>query len=157
MQLSQESTSYTLVVVDMQPKFRTSRPVLEEVAWQVRLAKAAFCPVVFLQYKHFGPTCARLFDLVESNPALYAVYRKGTNDGSAAVHHACQSRGFATNRFRLVGVNTHACVKSTALGLSQRFANSIVEVATQACNDWRGNHWDRFPTRPNIRLLYGCS
>ncbi len=156
MQLSQES-SYTLVVVDMQPKFRTSAPVLEEVAWQVRLAKAAFCPVVFLQYKHFGPTSRRLFDLLENTPELYAVYRKGTNDGSAAVVHACQRRGFGTARFRLVGVNTHACVKSTALGLSQRFAGSIVEVATQACNDWRGNHWDRFPVGPNIRLLHGCS
>jgi len=153
MLLSQEAASYTLVVVDMQPKFRTSGPVLEEVARHVLEAKAALCPVVFLQYKHFGPTHKRLFELMEHSPQLYAVHRKGTNDGSEAVAHACQSRGFATSRFRLVGVNTHACVKSTVVGLSRRFTESIVEVATQACNDWRGNHWDRFPAGPNIRLL----
>ena len=143
---------YTLVIVDMQPSFKASRAVVSAVEDEVRRAVSAKASVVVLQYRNRGRTHRQIMDLLEETGVRYSVAWKDRDDGSDHVERICLDKGYERSVFRLCGVNTHACVKLTAVGLTRRYARVRIEIATAACNGPSSNNWKRFPRHRNIHL-----
>ncbi len=145
--------SYTLVIVDMQPRFHTSqkRATLYAVEREIQRAKELNNPIVVLEYDDYGLTDTRLTDAIGSY-RLCRTCVKTDDDGSKEVLEACDNEGYTTERFRVCGVNTHACVQSTVSGLAKKVRDCIVEVVKAACNDSPENDWAGFKLRKNVVL-----
>lgn len=149
----QDASNYTLVIVDMQGSFKASRAIIEQVKDEVALASKNSCPIVVLQYQNRGRTHDDIMRLIESSGVKHSVLWKSRDDGSAEVSRVSYARGYPKNSFRVCGVNTHACVRRTVVGLTGRFPTSTVNVATAACNGPVSNNWKRFPRHRNIKLI----
>jgi len=146
-----------LLVVDMQPNFRSSnhRWLLDMVAREVRAARSAGWGVMFLEYTS-GLNCGvragvllkerthrRLTNLVADYDDAMTVH-KGQDDGSDVVLSAAEGwwgskSGSGYERhidggIRVVGVNTEACVASTVNGLSAAMPGLEITVVGGACN-----------------------
>lgn len=123
--------AYTLVVVDMQPKFEAARirRCVDNVLAEIAKAKADGAAIIVLEYRGFGPTNSRITKAVRSYDRGYFV-TKSWDDGSDEVISTCSIYQLARD-FRVVGVNYGACVKSTALGL--RGHKHHVVVIKKAC------------------------
>jgi nicotinamidase-related amidase len=125
---------YTLVVVDMQPGFeaangeRVGKNCLREIKEAVRVG----AHIVFLEFVGHGETLPELTAPVSDYPFSHAK-TKFVDDGSPEVQQAIKERGFMIGRFRVIGINTDWCVRSTVEGLRKRFPNSFVEVVIDAC------------------------
>jgi len=140
-----------LLVVDMQAKkFSTASHawLLENVAREVRDAKAAGWGVVFLEYtrgvgKGGVDLAHRTHDSLTQIVADYGhaiTVHKEHDDGSAEVLHAADDwwndAGAEHIRagIRVVGVNTEACVAGTVNGLASSAPDVEITVVGDACN-----------------------
>lgn len=143
-----------LVVVDMQPGFRAScrEATIKAVEREIRLAVQAREPIVILEYKKYPATHERLLSILQDKYDGFAVVTKKDDDGSEELIDACLEHGFPGGAFRFCGVNTHACVMRTVLGLSEKLDESRIEVVMDACNDEDGNRWAEFPATEMISL-----
>lgn len=144
-----------LVVVDMQPGFRAScnEATLSAVEREIRSAVEAGDAIVILEYKKYPATHARLLELVDGVYERHAVVTKKDDDGSEELVDACLEHGFPGGKFRFCGVNTHACVMRTVLGLSNKLDDSRIDVVKAACNDENGNCWEEFPSSALVHLV----
>ena len=152
----------TLVVVDVQTEFEATWPqwLKSGVMREVEEARFRGDAIIMLEFfsvnppKTFGPTYPDLVAVAAAgNQAGFTMRAKALEDGSERVLDACTKMGFPTNLFRICGVNTHACILATVVGLARTFPACLIEVATYACNDYRGNNWSAFPRLPNVLLL----
>jgi len=113
--------------------------------------------VVVLEYlsqeplRYYGNTYEDLIAAARGQ-AHFAMRAKADPDGSARVADALTSMAIVSERFVVCGVNTHACVEATATGLSRRYPASRIEVAANACNDFRGNDWSVFAQTANLTV-----
>lgn len=153
MKHSQTAGDYTLVIVDMQGSFKASKGVIKEVEDEVRLAKQNDASIVVLQYQNRGKTHDSIMHLIKSSGVRHSVLWKSRDDGSEEVARASLNKGYPRRAFRVCGVNTHACVRRTVVGLTKRFPTSDIFVATAACNGPVSNNWKRFPRHRNIKLI----
>ena len=130
--------AYTLVVVDMQPRFEAAkiRRCIDNVLAEIAVAKSEGAAIVVLEYRGFGPSNRRITQAVRSYERGY-FQEKCWDDGSREVFQMCETYHLPRN-FRVVGVNYGACVKSTAIGLRER--KHTVVVVKKACRQPR--HWD---------------
>ena len=151
----------TLVIVDMQKELPASRPewLRQAVRDLIDRARAENMAVVALEYfsydppRFFGNTYEELISAARGMQH-FAMRAKADMDGSARVADALQSMALFCDKFIVCGINTHACVQATAVGLCRLFPDSMIEVAASACNDYRGNDWSNFATAANLRVLH---
>jgi nicotinamidase-related amidase len=152
----------TLVVVDMQPLLPAANHLWlrQAILGLIEKAKAQNMAIVMLEYLSETPLCyygETYEELVAAARGAqhFAMRAKADLDGSARVAVALQSMDLVSRHFVVCGINTHACVEATAVGLTKLFPDAIVEVAADACNDYRGNDWSRFASRPNLTVVHG--
>jgi nicotinamidase-related amidase len=154
----------TLVIVDMQPDLPASRPdwLRQAVRNLIDRALADNMAVVVLEYltyeplRFYGDTYEELIAAARGL-AHFAMRAKSDLDGSARVADALKSMGLDCARFLVCGINTHACVEATAVGLTTRYPASRIEVVASACNDWCGNDWSKFAQRANLTVVPGLN
>lgn len=151
--LDGSAADYTLVIVDMQPQFlaSTKKDTLAAVEREIRFAMEKKAAIIILEYRNWGPTNPTITDLTDSYQRC-AVSEKALDDGSREILNTCKEQGFSNRRFRVCGVNTHACVEATVSGLAKAASRSRIEVVKETCNDSEGNDWRDFPKRRNIVL-----
>lgn len=148
-----------LLVVDMQPRFRSSTFgwMLKNVADEIRAAKLAGWGIIFLEYTRsvsgsvqlggvqLGErTHGRLTRLVMRYKHAITVHKK-QDDGSIDVLHAADMWyddsydgsyvEHIAGGIRVVGVNTSACIASTVNGLSKSRPDIKITVVGKACNN----------------------
>ncbi|MBS1994196.1 MAG: isochorismatase family protein [Cyanobacteria bacterium SZAS LIN-3] len=151
----------TLVVVDMQPDLPASRePWLRQAVRKlIEKARADNMAVVVLEYltyeplRTYGSTYEELMAAARGMPH-FSGRAKADIDGSARVADALQAMDITSQRFLVCGVNTHACIEATAVGLTNLFPQSVVEVYANACNDFRGNDWSKFARKANLTVTF---
>lgn len=144
----------TVVVVDMQPAFRSSQK-FETLFGVIRLlehSRAMGWGIVILEFAGRGRTDERIMDAVRSYHRLRVV-KKPLWDGSAEVLAACEQAGFSRERFVACGVNTHECVLDTVSGMSAALPECHIDVVQDACNCETGYGWLSFPKLPNLALV----
>jgi len=125
-----------LCVIDMQIVFTASqhKKTLLSASRQIRHAMQNGWAIVFVEFYGHGKTDYRLVCLTEKY-ARTSFVTKHNDDGSAEIMAHCHVNNLPNDYFRVCGVNTAACVRSTVRGLQKK---ATVEVYGPACND--GNH-----------------
>lgn len=126
---------YTLVVIDMQDSFGSSRHanVIKACQREIKLAIRRKYAIIFLEFEHCGSTNSALTNLVQGYDKVY-FKTKPDNDGSYEVNEVIKQYNLYHN-VRVVGVNTSYCVYDTVEGL-RSYCGSITVVA-DACNcEW---------------------
>ena len=129
---------YTLVVVDMQPGFKSARGkrVRANCLREVQKARADRAPIIFLELSGYQPTHCDLVEVAHSN---FAILEKSGDDGSEQVGREVRKNKWP-KKFKVCGINTDCCVKATVTGLTARFRMSKIEVVADACaSDWYHN------------------
>jgi len=159
-----------LVIIDMQPKFEASKDEKTQAAvvTQIKLAKRHNWPIVVVEFA--ADQCRQQFEGWEKGPLLrespthfvilkevekyprFLLVLKDADDGSAKIISARNKQSWrAIRTFRVMGVNTGACVKKTAAGLAVKYS---VEVYAPGCNapEWsvNDNPWMREQMPQNI-------
>lgn len=147
--------NYVLVLVDMQAGFRASlsERTVGAVENEILRALSLKLPIVILEYKKYPATHERLLAHLEGKYDRYAITTKLDDDGSEELIETCLEHGFPGGHFRVCGVNTHACVERTVVGLAEKLDESRVDVVKAACNDEDGNRWAKFPRLANVHLV----
>jgi nicotinamidase-related amidase len=155
----------TLVLVDVQYWFlgesEADQKLLRKILLQVRLAKKLCWPIVVVELVPAGmlphaivgagKTRDEIMEELRGYEHFEVVQKRGT-DGSAEVLDACAKRQFHTDRFRVIGLTTHACVTATATGLAKRVPPSTVEVIRRACAPHVDGCWTELEQASHIEL-----
>lgn len=143
----------TLVVVDMQEEFAASALVLLEVMHEVDLALQNDWAIVILEYCSRSPTYDCILARARQS-RRFSVQTKFTDGGGREVLAACRKLNLPTNRFRVCGVNTHACVSQTVRNISRIFTHSMILVAQKACaHNSIQNNWPKFFRFKSLRVV----
>lgn len=129
---------YTLVVIDMQYKFRNAnnKQLIKNIEEQIKKAISNNLHIILVQFDGFGRTNLKLINLVRGYGKAYLV-NKCMDDGSSELNLNCKINKIPIKRVVACGVNTRFCVLSTVYGLANRY-NAKVEVPVNCCNDDRG-------------------
>lgn len=152
-ELAKETRDTTLVVVDMQPSFIASQRVLEEVMQEIDLALRNDWAIVILEYYNQGPTYDCILAKAKQS-RRFALETKFKDGGGREVLNACRKLDFPTDRFRVCGVNTLACVSRTVQEISRIFRQSLVLVVQKACaHNTRENDWHKFFRFKSFRVI----
>jgi nicotinamidase-related amidase len=124
---------YTLVVIDIQPKFKESADyVLEPVKQEMLLAMDRKMPILLVEYAGHGETMLK--PVVARYPKCY-VATKSSDGGAYEVSKALRSHNLPRSWLRVCGVNTDCCVYRTVCALD----NPLIEVVEKACfSNWAG-------------------
>jgi nicotinamidase-related amidase len=129
------SRKYTLVVIDMQPYFRTSLYVVGPVLEQVTQANRQRCPVLFVEYDlkyyttQFSSTRKELLKAASKSELII----KDQDDGSEVINEFFLSKRWPRD-LHICGVNTDACVYKTVKGLYRNYRNRYrITVIKAAC------------------------
>jgi hypothetical protein len=146
----------------MQPDLPASHPdwlrqAVRDLIDQAREGNMAVVVLEYLTYvplRFYGDTYGELIDAARGL-VHFAMRAKADLDGSARVADALKSMDLACKRFIVCGINTHACIEATAVGLATRYPASRIEVAATACNDFRGNDWSKFARSANLNVVHG--
>ena len=148
----------TLVIVDMQPYFEASncKRTQDEIIRLIDEAKKNDDYIIILEYALDEEWGDRTHDSIINAIGMYDKCFTGLkedDDGSDVVDDIVTSHCLKTNDMIVCGVNAHACVKSTALGLSNRYQS--VTVVGKACNDPYKDpfRWATAWKRPNLHLI----
>jgi nicotinamidase-related amidase len=138
-----------LAVIDMQVLFWASQKaqVLNAVKGQLRHAMRNGWAIMFVEWYGHGLTDVRLTNVV-GNYERQARVTKEQDSGALELLAECDARGWPTDFYRLVGVNTHACVYATACQLKDNRA--FVEVYGPGCNDCNFGYGPQSMSRFNI-------
>lgn len=126
---------YTLVVVDMQFDFASSRKpsVIKNCLALVKQAVKDKAGIVFLEYDTYGKTHLPL-RLATSKYKKKFELTKQDDDGSPQVLTAIKKGRLPKQQIKVCGVNTTYCVAATVGGLTKRLPNAKIEVIGKACN-----------------------
>ena len=109
----------TLCIIDIQPRFATATvDVIEEAVRQIHLAKRRQDGIVILEYgdSDESPEYERSYPAIYDAIGRYdkvAIKDKYDDSGADELLCAVSSHSFSTERLRVVGVNTCACVWAT--------------------------------------------
>ncbi len=135
-----------LVVVDMQPQFKTSEnpKLMKNVARLMKAARNLGMAIVIVEYTSYGDTHRQLMDVVAGYDKVIKV-EKNFDGGSHQVREGLYALKHQRTHvdYILCGVNADACVKSTAVGL-QKAAKASARVKVRCvrlgCNGF-GNKY----------------
>lgn len=146
----------TLVVVDMQPYFKTALEpnTIIAVTHEIVTAIHQGSGIILLEYEDCGRSLAG-FDRVLYNYPWKARISKVEDDGSSEVIQAIRRRQFPSDTLRICGVNTDCCVWGTVRGLLSKLPRCRVELVKAACNTLKRKQidWRRYPRHPNLQLV----
>jgi nicotinamidase-related amidase len=134
-----------LTIIDMQPRFPSSQNS-DTIAGVLRLIAKAIelnWPVILVEFYAHGPTDKRITEALRDYPLCVREF-KLNEDGSEEIWEACVEHELPGSRFVICGVNTHACVKDTVIGMARLMPDSAIEVVQDACNCDTGRGWDEF-------------
>jgi nicotinamidase-related amidase len=108
---------HTLVIVDMQKFFTAANNVflVKSIKREIELSKKHNWPIIVLEYNECGRTKSSISSQLWNYPYKY-ITKKFQDDGSFEAFSAITKLTKSKN-IRIVGVNTDACVISTAYGL----------------------------------------
>lgn len=120
----------TLAIIDVQEKFMAASSVIKRVVHQIELARRRHDGIVLVELG--DPQSYDEIYRALRNYSGYVVTKKRHDDGSKEVLDAIRSNKYALDRIRLCGVNTCACVRSTAYGLIRSGFVRKVEIASDA-------------------------
>jgi hypothetical protein len=98
--------------------------------------------VVLLEYKNFGSTDCDILNKLNKYAKCHKI-TKNRDDGSKYITKLLKEKGYSsieTEKIYICGINTHYCVKSTALGLAKRLPESQVIVLENYCKDINKKH-----------------
>lgn len=152
-ELLKKHTDTTLVIVDMQETFIASKRVLLEVLQEIDTALQNDWAIVILEYHNQGPTLDCVLARAKQS-RRFALETKFKDGGGREVLNACRKHNLPTKRFRVGGVNTHACVSRTVHEISKLFHHSYVMVVQKACaHNLRANDWHKFFRFKNFRVV----
>ena len=123
----------TLCVVDVQPKFSSSKKIVNSVVDQIHKAKRRGDGIIILEYEGYGKSDKKVYKAL-GDYKKHVVMKKCTDDGSYETLDAMTADpdNFSFNRIRICGVNACYCVYQTALGLKSSGYFDRVEVASSA-------------------------
>jgi nicotinamidase-related amidase len=132
-----------LIVVDMQDDFlqgvyqrdRVTHWVTQEIEW-VRSAGGA---VIVLEFDTHGSTTLPILACLRDTTHHFGL--KLQDDGSEEVAHLVAVNHYHPTSFRVVGVNTDACVYATVKGLRNRFLTTPITVAANGCSSANRSNW----------------
>lgn len=152
-ELLKQKQDTTLVIVDMQTSFAASARVLYEVMREIEIALQNDWAIVILEYYNQGPTYDCIIARAKQS-RRFSVETKFTDGGGREVFAACRRLNLPTRRFRVCGVNTHACVNQTVRNLSRIFKHSVILVVQKACaHNLRQNNWPKFFRFQSFRVV----
>lgn len=148
----------TLVVIDMQPNFKSACDIdtVIAVSNEIVSAKKNNFPVLFVEYKH--KDCKKihkgLIDLVGDYDKKFVV-KKQRDDGSLEVIKAINMKNFPIKNLRVCGVNSDCCVWATVKGLLKSLDETQIEIVKKACNTDidRNFSWRKYFRHKNLRLV----
>lgn len=142
-----------LLIIDMQPKFASSNEpaLLSFIEHLILQAIEEEAVVICLEYGYGSRTNTQLTRHLKGY-ARYFWREKNADDGASEVSTLCAKKVLSPIAFKVVGVNTHACVSRTTESLAKAFPSSQITVMKNGCNCKEGNHWDDFPKASNIAL-----
>lgn len=126
--------SYSLIVIDMQEDFFVTPDleVTKNVQREVRDAVEAGADIIYVEYSYCGPTLPVITAMSDGyNKNFYVT--KSDDNGSKEIYERVKEYKLYDNYFKVTGVNTDCCVRSTVLGLCDRFPKARVEVINDAC------------------------
>lgn len=148
-----------LCIIDMQPYFSASQNPLTIEACQLEIIKAIKNGyyIFFVEWEGEGATDNRLTSLTESYSKVHFIF-KNQDEGSSVIMRKVYDLGIVNSKFKVCGVNTDACVKTTVIGLAEYGrAGRPVEVISKACNtDWGTNYsaLAYISTVNNVKVVY---
>jgi hypothetical protein len=137
----------TLVVVDMQTNFISQlvSPQKTIFAVQLEIARARDLgqPILVVSFRGCGPVDERIMDALAGYGCWHRV-RKSFEDGGSTVSDASMFWRCGSECFRLVGINSDACVYETAVSLSNSYPQSRIEVLVEACDTANDVGWSQY-------------
>ena len=144
---------YTLVVVDMQPRFvTTSAPMLVKACQrEIIMAKRRKAAIIYLEFEGFGNTLGELTYFTHGYDKAYFA-TKNADDGSRQVIDLITKHNLYHN-VRVIGVNTSYCVLSTIRGLMDYHGK--ITVVADACNCYNHDFGLKRLADMNIKIIRG--
>jgi len=141
--------SYTLVVVDMQPGFRSAKGkrVRQNCRREIDQAVKEEAHIVFLEYNGYDSTMPELTNYIHEKCYFR---QKFSDDGSEEVMNEVHLNRLPKH-FKVCGINTDCCVLATVRGLTARFPMATIEVVADACD----SDWNHFSGLEKMRDLKG--
>lgn len=141
-----------LVVIDCQPRYMPFGAYLDALAEEVKTARQAGIPIIFLEYSYAGQsTYEHILDLVLGYEDNFVRLQKSTFGGGNEVIEACRSKGWDMSEVSLTGAVTYCCVAATAEEILLHKPETIQHVIARACFDkYVGGE---FPRHENIRWV----
>lgn len=125
----------TLCVIDMQPKFYSSRHCLKEVLKQIEISKANKEGIVVIEYGGHGPSHKAIKRALKDYP-LTTTTIKEDDGGSQEFLTTAEKSGFSLDVVIAVGVNRGYCVYETVRGILENGTPvQVIENATWASED----------------------
>jgi hypothetical protein len=127
-----------LVIVDMQPAYEASNRCMQSVLELTKKSMDHGLTIVVLELSpgYNKPTHTEITDLLKGYEKVLTV-TKTSDNGAEEIRAALQStevgRKAKLDKFRLCGVNANCCVRATALGLANNYADCEIIVHFEAC------------------------
>jgi len=148
-------TPYSLLIIDMQEDFYVTSDleVTKNVQREVREAVAANADIIYVEYDCCGPTLPVITAMSDGYDKNFYV-TKFDDDGSKQIYGRIKEYKLHADHFKVTGVNTDCCVRSTVLGLCSRFPQAKIEVINDACASlWRNKKGDQFTHNRALTLM----
>lgn len=134
---AEKSAETTLLVVDMLTgeQAANNEQLLQAVERQIAIARSRGWAVLFLSTEPWrrGNVFPRLLKLVDGYAPRCFTRVKAFDNGAPETFEACLDFNYPTGMFRVCGVNTDLCVKSTVSGLLKRLPHTSIRVIQEAC------------------------
>lgn len=127
-----------LVIVDMQPRFESAlcNETAENIIQDISYFKEQNQPIVILEYRDCSKTREDILAAI-GDYHLVTTQIKHRDDGSTQVLEGLNKLGYhhdMIEEFYLTGVNFGACVKKTAVGLTDFIPPSVICIKEKSCN-----------------------
>jgi len=126
--------SYSLIIIDIQPEFKSAITKVVKTTCQEEIQKAMNkrASVLFVEYYKCGRTLRSLTQMTQNYDKKYFIV-KDDDDGSCEINTVIKHNRFPCKQIRVCGVNTDACVEQTVLSLASTNPNSKIEVVATGC------------------------
>ena len=148
---------YTLVVVDMQPKFATSQKQSTKDRVQELILQAIEddAGIVFLEFLGYDKTDSKLVATVEGYKKAH-FQTKQENDGSFQVIEIIKKNKLPAKTVRVCGVNTNYCVRETVQGLLERVEETGIARKIEVSKSGTNCSWDHQTGLDTMQNYYSC-
>lgn len=145
----------TLCIIDMQPFFSLRKKVIENVLYEIKLAKRRKAGIIVVEYKGGGDTHDDILSMLKDYDEKERVI-KNDWDGSTGIIRACKKNKFDTTKMRFCGVYRSACVYATVYGMKRKLQKPTpieIEIAINATGCTYNSKNDMLRGRQCLRKL----